>query len=90
MSGFTGCPPRWFNMVVTGLSAVSAVFVSVLTPGGILHGPLGFGNPVTGWLAGIDLGQAGLHLVGLFLLIWAVARLVHRRRTSLEIPRVSE
>lgn len=78
------------NMVVTGLSAVSAIFVSILTLGGILHGPLGFGDPVTGWLAGIDLGQAGLLLVGLFLLIWAAATVVHRHRTSLEIHRVSE
>lgn len=40
-------------------SAVSAVFVSILT-------------------------------IGLFLLVWAAATLVHRHRTSLEIPRVSE
>ena len=83
-----------FNLAVTGLSALSAVFVAVLTFGGILHGPLGFEDPVTGWLAGIDLGQAGLLLVGLFLLVWAVAALVHRRRSSLgpslEIPRMSE
>jgi high-affinity nickel-transport protein len=69
-----------FNMVVTGLSAVSALFVAVLTIGAVLHGVFGLEDPVTTWLGGIDLGHAGLLLVGLFLAVWAVAALLGARR----------
>lgn len=68
-----------FNMVVTGLSAVSAVFVAILTLGGMASSFLGFKDPLTGWLAGIDLGQAGLLLVGLFMLVWGGATILRRR-----------
>lgn len=62
-----------FNMVVTGLSATSALFISLLTIATILHDVLGLTDPVTTWLAGLDLGHAGLLLVGLFLFVWGIA-----------------
>ncbi|WP_287928979.1 nickel transporter [Arthrobacter sp.] len=68
-----------FNMVVTGLSATSALFISVLTIAAILHDALGLADPVTTWLAGLDLGHAGLLLVGLFLAVWGIAALGWRR-----------
>ena len=73
-----------FNMVVTGLSATSALFISALTITAILHGMLGLNDPVTSWLAGLDLGHAGLLLVGLFLAVWGIAALGwrHDRATA--------
>ncbi|NVN00564.1 HoxN/HupN/NixA family nickel/cobalt transporter [Arthrobacter sp. SDTb3-6] len=68
-----------FNMVVTGLSSTSALFISVLTIAGILHSALGLTDPATTWLAGLDLGHAGLVLVGLFLAVWGIAALGWRR-----------
>lgn len=68
-----------FNMVVTGLSATSALFISALTAAAVLHEALRLTDPVTSWLAGLDLGQAGLLLVGLFLAVWGVAALGWRR-----------
>ena len=60
-----------FNMVVTGLSALSALFIALLTVGATLNEVLALQDPLTTWLGRIDLGHAGLLLVGLFLLVWA-------------------
>ena len=67
-----------FNMVVTGLSAFSALLIAVLTLGSTLNQVFSLQDPFTTWLGGIDLGHAGLLLVGLFLAVWAAASL--RRR----------
>ncbi|MHA7271453.1 HoxN/HupN/NixA family nickel/cobalt transporter [Arthrobacter sp. HLT1-20] len=75
-----------FNMVVTGLSATSALFISALTIVTILHDSLGLRDPVTTWLAELDLGHAGLLLVGMFLLVWGTAALGWRRSSTLGAP----
>ena len=62
-----------FNAVITGISAVSALFISVITLAGFVGEAFGLGGPVTTWLGGIDLGDAGLILVGLFIVVWAVS-----------------
>ncbi|MEV7607358.1 nickel transporter [Paenarthrobacter sp. NPDC089322] len=62
-----------FNAVITGVSAVSALFISVITLGGFFNAALGLQDPVTTWLGGIDLGDAGLILVALFVIVWAVS-----------------
>lgn len=61
-----------FNMVITGVSSASALFISVITIAGVLHGMLGLTDPVTTFLAELKLGHAGLALVALLLVIWAV------------------
>lgn len=67
-----------FNLVITALSAVSALMISFITLGGWLRELLGLEDPVTGWLADVDLGDAGLLLAGSFLVIWLVWRLAQR------------
>ena len=62
-----------FNVVITGISAVSALFISVITLGGFSNAAFGLEDPVTIWLGGIDLGEAGLLLVAALLTIWGVA-----------------
>ncbi|QOT18666.1 HoxN/HupN/NixA family nickel/cobalt transporter [Paenarthrobacter sp. YJN-5] len=64
-----------FNAVITGISAVSALFISVITLGGFLNEAFELEDPLTSWLGGIDLGDAGLILVGLFVVAWAVTAL---------------
>lgn len=71
---------RRFNLVVTSVSAVSALFIAVLTLGAFVHELLGLTDPVTTWLAEVDLGHAGLALVGVFALIWLCAALLEHRR----------
>lgn len=67
-----------FNMVITGVSAASALFISVITIAGILHGLFGLNDPVTTFLAELDLGHAGLALVAVLLFIWAAFTWVRR------------
>jgi high-affinity nickel-transport protein len=69
-----------FNLVVTGMSSASALFVAALTLAGLARGLLGLTDPVTGWLAGLDLGEAGLALAGAFGLAWLVAAAAERSR----------
>ncbi|MFF2315005.1 HoxN/HupN/NixA family nickel/cobalt transporter [Arthrobacter sp. NPDC058097] len=71
-----------FNAVITGLSALSALFVAVVTLGGFFSEAFGLTDPLTAWLAGIDLGDAGLLLVAAFLLLWGGATLRARRKAG--------
>ncbi|GGH99167.1 hypothetical protein GCM10007170_33390 [Arthrobacter liuii] len=62
-----------FNALVTGLSAVSALFIAVITLGGFCQAAFRLEDPATAWLASIDLGDAGLLLVALLLAVWGGA-----------------
>ncbi|MEZ2391697.1 HoxN/HupN/NixA family nickel/cobalt transporter [bacterium RCC_150] len=63
-----------FNALITGISAFSALFISVITLAGFFTTAFGLTDPMTTWLGGLDLGDAGLVLVGLFALAWIVSR----------------
>ena len=69
-----------FNAVITGLSALSALFVAGIPLAGFCNAAFGLQDPLTAWLGGIDLGDAGLLLVAAFLALWAAATLRARRR----------
>lgn len=71
-----------FNAVITGISAVSALFISVITLGGFLNAAFALEDPLTTWLGGIDLGDAGLILIALFAAVWGVAALRGRARVA--------
>ena len=62
-----------FNALITGISAVSALFISFITLGGFFNAAFGLEDPVTTWLAGIDLGEAGLLLLACLLAVWGAA-----------------
>jgi high-affinity nickel-transport protein len=64
-----------FNAVITGISAVSALFIAVITLGGVLSSAFGLRDPLTAWLAAVDLGDAGLLLVAGLLAVWGTASL---------------
>lgn len=72
-----------FNAVITGISAVSALFISVVTLGGFLNTAFYLEDPLTTWLGEIDLGDAGLLLVGLFVAVWAVSAWRGRSKQNL-------
>jgi high-affinity nickel-transport protein len=71
-----------FNAAVTGLSALSAMVVATITLGGFVTTAFGLRDPLTGWLGGVDLGDAGLLLVAAFLLLWGAASWRGRRSTA--------
>jgi len=72
-----------FNAVITGISAVSALFVAVITLGGIPYSAFSLQDPLTAWLASIDLGEDGLLLVAVLVTIWVAASLRLRLRFSI-------
>lgn len=69
-----------FNLAITTVSAVSALFIAVLTLGALAHDLFGLDDPVTGFLAGVDLGDAGLLLVAVMFGTWGLFALAERRR----------
>lgn len=69
-----------FNTAITGLSAAAALFISVITLGSVLNTAFGLDDPVTTWLAAVDLGDAGLLLIATLLVVWAGFALVRRVR----------
>ncbi|PZP26298.1 MAG: nickel transporter [Kocuria rhizophila] len=71
-----------FNTAITGLSAAAALFISVITLGGVLNTAFGLSDPVTSWLADIDLGDAGLLLVASLLAVWGGFVLVRKARSG--------
>lgn len=63
----------YYNLAVTSISVFVAFFVaSVALIGAVSENLQITGGPL-GWVAGIDLGNFGLIVVGVFLLLWAAA-----------------
>jgi high-affinity nickel-transport protein len=71
-----------FNAAVTGISAVSALFIAAITLGGFVNTAFGLEDPVTNWLGAIDLGDAGLLLIVLLLAVWGAASLPRPGRAA--------
>jgi high-affinity nickel-transport protein len=71
-----------FNALITGISAVSALFISFITLGGFCNAAFGLEDPVTTWLGRIDLGEAGLLLVACLLTVWGAATVRWRRKAG--------
>jgi high-affinity nickel-transport protein len=71
-----------FNAAVTGISALSALFIAAITLGGFVNTAFGLQDPITNWLEAIDLGDAGLLLIALLLAVWGAASLPRRGRAA--------
>ncbi|MFB6943579.1 MULTISPECIES: HoxN/HupN/NixA family nickel/cobalt transporter [unclassified Streptomyces] len=63
----------FYNLAITGLSIAVAFLIGTIELVTILHDKLGLRDPVTGWISGLDLGNVGYIIVGLFVVVWAAA-----------------
>ncbi|MFG2607563.1 HoxN/HupN/NixA family nickel/cobalt transporter [Streptomyces sp. NPDC048514] len=63
----------FYNLTITGLSIAVAFFVGTIELVGVLHDKLGLHDDVTDRIAGLDLDNVGYVIVGLFVVVWAVA-----------------
>ncbi|MES4889226.1 HoxN/HupN/NixA family nickel/cobalt transporter [Streptomyces sp. NPDC096012] len=63
----------FYNLTITGLSIAVAFFVGTIELVGVLHDKLGLHDGVTDWIAALDLDNVGYVIVGLFVVVWAVA-----------------
>jgi nickel/cobalt transporter (NiCoT) family protein len=60
----------YYNLAVTGLSIAVALLIGSIELVSILHDDLNWVDPVTTWISAIDLNNAGLAIVGLFVVTW--------------------
>lgn len=60
----------YYNLAVTGLSIAVALLIGSIELVSILHDDLNWVDPVTSWISGIDLNNAGLAIVVLFAVTW--------------------
>ncbi|HVW43410.1 MAG TPA: HoxN/HupN/NixA family nickel/cobalt transporter [Amycolatopsis sp.] len=63
----------YYNLTITGLSVAVALVIGTIELIGVARDDLGWSGPVIDWIAGLDLGNVGYLVVGLFVLVWAVA-----------------
>ncbi|MGW4243504.1 HoxN/HupN/NixA family nickel/cobalt transporter [Nocardia sp. NPDC004722] len=63
----------YYNLTITGLSIAVAFLIGTIELVGVLHNKLDLTDPVTAWIAGIDLNNVGFVIVGLFVAVWAIA-----------------
>jgi high-affinity nickel-transport protein len=63
----------YYNLTITGLSIGVALIIGSIELVGVLHDDFGLVNPITDWIAGLNLNNVGFVIVGLFVLVWAVA-----------------
>ncbi|GAA3168127.1 HoxN/HupN/NixA family nickel/cobalt transporter [Blastococcus jejuensis] len=63
----------FYNLTITGLSVAVALLIGTVQLVGMLHDRLRWRDPVTGWIAGLDLNTVGFLVVGLFAVVWAAA-----------------
>lgn len=60
----------YYNLTVTGMSVAVALGIGGIELISALHDKARVADPVTGWIARINLDQAGFYIVGLFAAVW--------------------
>jgi high-affinity nickel-transport protein len=68
----------YYNIVITTLSVGIALFIGTIELFGLLGQELNLRGPVWGWLGEFNINQAGFIIVGVFVVVWAVALAVWR------------
>lgn len=63
----------YYNLSVTGLSVCVALIIGTIELASVLKGRLGPINQFTTWVGGLDLGNVGFIIVGVFVLTWTIA-----------------
>ena len=63
----------YYNLTITGLSVTVALLIGTIELVGVLHAQLRWTDPITGFIAGLDLNNVGFLVVGLFIGVWAIA-----------------
>jgi high-affinity nickel-transport protein len=63
----------FYNLTVTGISVAVALGIGAVQLAGVLHDHLGWSDPVTSAASRVQLGDLGFIIVGVFVLVWAVA-----------------
>lgn len=78
----------FYNLTITGLSVAVAALIGTIELVGVLHDQLGLVSPMTDWISGLDLNNVGFLIVGVFVVVWAIA-LTYWRWARVEEPGVA-
>ena len=68
----------YYNLMITGLSVATAVFIGGLELTQVVAGQLGLTGGFWSFASGFDLNTAGFYIVGMFVIVWAGAAAVWR------------
>jgi high-affinity nickel-transport protein len=63
----------YYNLTVTGLSVAVALVIGTIELLSVLHAKAGLHDPVTGWVAALELDKVGYLVVALFVVVWVLA-----------------
>jgi len=63
----------FYNLTITGLSVAVALFIGTVQLVGMLHDRMHWRDPISGWIASLDLNTVGFLVAGLFVAVWAGA-----------------
>jgi high-affinity nickel-transport protein len=63
----------YYNLTITGLSVAVALIIGSIELIGVLHDQFHVVNPVTDWIAGLNLNNVGFIIVGTFVAVWLAA-----------------
>jgi high-affinity nickel-transport protein len=68
----------YYNITITGLSIVVALFIGTIELAGLATDQLGLRGPVANWFENFNINTAGFVIVGLFVATWAIALAIWR------------
>jgi nickel/cobalt transporter (NiCoT) family protein len=63
----------YYNIVITALSVAIALFIGTVELFGLVGQELGLGGSFWHWLSNFNLNRAGFVIVGVFVVVWALA-----------------
>jgi high-affinity nickel-transport protein len=70
----------YYNITVTSLSVAVALVIGSIELLQVMSQKLSFEGALWQWLNGLDFGQIGYAIVGMFFLTWAVSVVIWKRR----------
>jgi high-affinity nickel-transport protein len=68
----------YYNITITGLSVAVALFIGTIELVGLLADKLGLRGSIVNWFQNFNTNTAGLVIVGMFVVTWALALAVWR------------
>jgi high-affinity nickel-transport protein len=63
----------YYNLTITGLSVAVALLIGTIELVGVLRVQLRWDDPVTQFIAGLNLNNVGFLVIGLFVAVWSAA-----------------
>jgi high-affinity nickel-transport protein len=70
----------YYNMNITLISVIIALFIGGIEVLSVISSETGLRAGPVGWAAGVDLGNLGYFIIGIFLASWAISALVFKLR----------